>query len=224
MRSLRRQIVVAATAAFPAATVDESKATCICLNGGSLSRSIDVVPASWHNTTDFARSQDSTYRGVRVFNNQSGVFISNTPRLHKRRIEERDQMTRGGLRKAARLMKTLMYDSEGRVGMSSYNIVGIAYNIPERALVTDAPRDLAILEACFEFCTRLESDTSLRVSIRVPDGHRAVFSDGPGATASQLTALTKEIADLRRDILTENLRSFTKLVDASVPYSVPGRI
>lgn len=224
MRSLRRQIVVAATAAFPAVTVDESKATCICLNGGSLTRDMDVVPASWYDTNDFARTQDSVHRGVKVFNTESGVFVANTPRLHKRRIEERDQLTRGGLRKAARLMKTLMYDSDGRVGMSSYNIVGIAYNIPERSLVTDAPRDLAVLEACFEFCSRLENDPALRTAIRVPDGHRGVFGDGPGAILPQLTALTKEIADLRRDILNENLRSFTRLVEANVPYSVPARM
>lgn len=223
MRSLRRQIGAAAAAAFPAVEVDESKATCIRLCGGSLTREVDVVPASWFDTNDFARTKDSVHRGVKVFNKDSDAFVANTPRLHKHRIEERDRLTRGGLRKAARLLKTLMYDSDGRVDMSSYNIVGIAYNIPERSLVTDAPRDLAVLEACFEYCSRLEHDPTLRAAIQVPDGHRAVFGDAPGATKPQLMALTKEIADLRRDILNENVRSFTKLVEANVPYSVPVR-
>jgi hypothetical protein len=156
-----------------------------------------------------------------VFNKDSGQFTVNTPFLHKWRIEEGDQLTRSGRRKASRLMKSLMYGSEGRVGISSYNIVGVAYKIPDQDLLTPRPRELMVLEACYEFCERLRGDALLRTSIKVPDGHRGVFGEQPGATLEKLDALAGELGTLRRDIVTVNVRSFTKLAEARVDYAVP---
>lgn len=218
MRRLRREATVAMTAAFPQAQLDDTGSTSFKLSGASLSRVVDVVPASWYNTSDYTRTSDKTHRGVKVFNKNTGEFIPNTPFLHKRRIEERDQRTRGGLRRAVRLMKSLRYDSDGRADMSSYNIAGIAYNIPELGLLHEPARELAILEACWEYCQRLSFDLALRDSIRVPDGSRTVFGGGQGATGIQLAALTKELSDLRRDVLTENARSFTKLLEARIAH------
>jgi hypothetical protein len=218
MRALRRQASTALSNAFPAADVDEAGSTAINVTGGSLSREVDVVPASWYDTSDYQRTGEKVYRGVKVFNKETGGFVANTPFLHKRRIELRDQSTYGGLRKACRLMKSLMYDSEGRVEMSSYNIVGIAYNIPEQDLIAPAPRELVILESCFELCQRLAADEGVRSRLLVPDGHRCVFGDGPGASLSQVHALTKELDGLRRDVVSDNVRSFRRLIEARVEY------
>lgn len=220
LRALRRNAVNALHKAFPEAVLNNSRPTAIKITGGSLSREIDIVPASWYHTNEFARSRDETYKGVEVFNQESGARIPNTPRLNKRRIEDRDQQVRGGLRKAARLMKSLMYDSEGRVNMSGYDIVGIAFNIPVQDLLYSTPRELVILEACCAFCDRLIKDTSLRLGIRVPDDHRPVFDVTRGATLADLRALTKELMDLRRDVLAENARSFVKLAEARVELPV----
>jgi len=223
MRSLRRRAAEALRDAFPAASLNNSKPTAIKLSGGSLTRDIDIVPASWYHTNAFVRTGDQSYKGVEVFNQDTGAFIPNTPRLHKRMIEERDQQVRGGLRRAARLMKSLMYDSDGRVTMSSYNILGIAFNIPEQELLIGNPRALVILEACYNYCTALEFNPGLRDSIRVPDGHRTVFGSGPGATVSELRALTQELSNLRGDVLQENFRSFARLEEARVeiPLATP---
>jgi len=218
MRSFRGGAAVALREAFPAATLDDSGSTALRLNGGSLTRAVDIVPASWYDTNDYARTRDKVYRGVKVFNKETGDFVANTPFLHARRIEEKDQRTRGGLRKATRLMKSLMYDSDGRLDMSSYNITAIAFNIRDAGLLHELPRELAILEACYEFCRLLADDPASRGSIRVPDNSRLVFGDGPGATLVQLNALTKELADLRRDVLEENVRSFKLLAEARVEH------
>lgn len=218
MRGLRTRAVTALHAAFPQVTVNNTNSTAIKLTGGSLTRDIDVVPASWYHTNEFARCGDSDHKGVEVFNQETGQFIPNTPRLHKREIEARDQATRGGLRKAARLMKSLMYDSDGAIKMSSYNIVGIAFNIPKEDLTHEAPRELVILEACHQFCKDLEWNTANRGLIRVPDGHRCVFGEKPGASIEELSALSAALTELRNDVLRENNRSFARLAEARVDH------
>lgn len=220
LRALRRNAVTALQQGFPQASINNSRPTAIKITGGSLTREIDIVPASWYHTNEFTRSRDQAHKGVEVFNQETGARIPNTPRLNKRRIEERDQQACGGLRKAARLMKSLMYDSQGRVTMSGYDIVGIAFNIPVQDLLYSTARELVILEACCAFCDRLTWDTSLRLSIRVPDDHRAVFDMSRGASLSELRALTKELSDLRRDVLAENVRSFVKLAEARIELPI----
>jgi len=69
-----------------------------------------------------------------------------------------------------------------------------------------------------EFCSLLSINAPLRDSVSVPDGSRVVFGNGPGATVAQLNALSKELADLCRDVLNENVRSFKKLAEARVEY------
>ncbi len=219
MRQLRRDAAGALISAFHAATLDQSRPRALKLSGGSLTREVDVVPASWFDTNDYARTGEKVYRGIKVFDNDTGAFIPNTPFLHKRQIELRDQESRSGLRKAIRLMKTLRYDSEGRVRMSSYDICGIAYNIPADKLTVQRPRELAILEACFEYCQHLQWNTMARESIRVANGSRTVFGGSDGTTLSELTALTKELSDLRSEILRENVHSLRSLIEASVPYT-----
>lgn len=220
MIALRGDMGGALRAAFPQADLDESRSRAIKLSGASLTREVDVVPASWYDTDAYVRTGDKILRAVKVFDRGTQKFIANTPFLHGRRIEERDQETHSGMRKATRLMKSLMYDSDGRVTMSSYNISGIAYNIPAQDLVAARPRELVILEACYAYCDRLVGDAGLRDSIRVPDGHRGVFGGADGATVEQLVALTKELNDLRVDILDDNARSFKRLVEARVDYGV----
>lgn len=219
---LRKDSVSVITSAFPEATCNNGGSRAVKLSGASLSRDVDIVPASWYNTNDYARTREEVYRGVKVFDAKSGEFTANTPFLHKRRIQERDELTRGGLRRAIRLMKSLMYDSDGRVSMSSYNICGIAYNIAPDHLSVQRPRELAILEACHEYCQRLLNDTYARDRILVPDGHRTVFGGTDGASQAQLQALAKEIADLRSDIVRSGARAFQDvgLIEVKYPTGV----
>lgn len=220
MRALRNSVESALRAAFPVAVVDTTGSTALSISGGSLTRDVDVVPASWFNTNAYAESRAKSDRGVEVFDKDRSNFIQNRPFLIARLIEERDQLTRGGLRRAIRLMKSLKYDSDGRATISSFNIVGIAYNIPPTTLVSPAPRELMILEACCAYCERLTSDPLLRAAIRVPDDQRGVFGDGQGASAADLAALTKELVDLRNDVIRSNRRAFRRLDEARIDYGM----
>src|SRR5699024_9583761 len=128
---------------------------------------------------DYANSKDKIYRGVQVLDFETKERIKNTPFLHNARIDEKDQGTGGGLRKAARLMKSLKYDSEA-VDLSSYDIVSIAFNMPNRLLAVPRGAEMLLLKNCIEWCQALLQDAAFRADIRVPDGHRQVFCDGHG--------------------------------------------
>lgn len=213
---LRKEEISILDNAFPEVTVDSTGGKSICLEGGSLRRKIDVVPSNWYNTNLYAQHREEVYRGVKILDAKNNTRIGNTPFLHNAYIDLKDDRVRGGLRKAARLMKSLKYDTEN-IDLSSYDIVAIAYNIDQDLLNFTDEMELAILESCSQYCERLLLDDALRASITVPDGHRAVFANGH-ATKAGLTSLLREINILRNDVMTENARSFQKLSEARIYY------
>lgn len=216
LKELRKEEIDILQNAFPEATIDSSKSKCIAVTGGSLRRDIDVVPSNWFNTNDYARTKDKILRGVQILDIDANQRIKNTPFLHNARIDNKDILVSGGLRKAARLMKSLKYDTEA-IDLSSYDIVSIAYNIEQEYLQTPQGGDLILLQSCCDYCSRLLEYDTLRLSINVPDGHRKVFVD-EHATKQGLIQLTSELVALRNDLMSENARSFQKLAEARVTY------
>ena len=213
---LREDAIACLESAFPEAKVDSSGSKSITVEGGSLRRRIDVVPSNWYNTNDYAATGNKMLRGVQVLDAKARQRLKNTPFLHNERIDEMDGRTAGCLRKAARLMKSLKYDTE-KIDLSSYDIVSIAYNMPEWELTVPRSEELRILDACFEYCVRLVNDVGERMAIDVPDGHRKVFAAGH-ATVDGLRQLALELGKLKQDVLNENRRSFAKLREARVEY------
>lgn len=213
---LRNDAIACLRAAFPEAYIDSSGSKSITIEGGSLRRKIDVVPSNWFDTNDYASFQNKVYRGVQILDSKASKRLKNTPFLHNAYIEKKDSKTSGGLRKAARLMKSLKYDSE-QVELSSYDIVSIAYNISEERLAVPYGQDLLILDACLDYCNQLMGSDVLRKAVTVPDGHRKIFAEGH-ATLNGLSQLTLQLQGLVNDLLMENKRSFQKLAEARVEY------
>src|SRR5690606_9981339 len=127
---LRSDAIASLNAAFPEATVDSSGAKSISLEGGSLRRKIDVVPSNWFNTNRYNETGQKMYRGVQILDAKKMERLNNTPFLHNAWIAHKDNQTNGGLRKAARLMKSLKYDTEA-IDLSSYDLVSIAFRMPD---------------------------------------------------------------------------------------------
>jgi hypothetical protein len=213
---LRAESISSLESAFPEATVDSSGAKSVAIEGGSLRRKIDVVPSNWFNTNKYAEKKQQMYRGVQILDAKNKTRLKNTPFLHNAWIAHKDGNTNGGLRKAARLMKSLKYDTES-IDLSSYDIVSIAFNIPEADLNLPKNMELAILDSCHNFCMELQNNSYKRGALDVPDGHRKIFTDGH-ATLNGLNQLTSALGDLVNDVLRENARSFRKLAEARVDY------
>lgn len=213
---LRKESESSLIQAFPEANVDTSGSKSIAIEGGSLTRKIDVVPSNWYNTNKYAETGNEIYRGVQILDTSGPRRLANTPFLHNAWIDHKDNETNEGLRKACRLMKSLKYDTEN-IGLSSYDIVSIAFNMPNSYLNMPRGSELGLLSSCLDYCRILQSDSVLRESIDVPDGHRKIFAPGHATTAG-LDQLTKELDALANDVLRENQRSFRKLAEARVEY------
>jgi hypothetical protein len=216
LTDLRADIINSLDSAFPEVTVDSSGAKSISLEGGSLLRKVDVVPSNWFNTNKYSETGKKIYRGVQILDSKKKVRLKNTPFLHNAWIAYKDKETNGGLRKAARLMKSLKYDTDA-IDLSSYDLVSIAFRMPDSDLNLPRGQELLLLNACHSFCVSLQANANLRNSIMVPDGHRNIFSPGH-ATAAGLDQLTAHLGKLINDVLQENTRSFTKLAEARVEY------
>ncbi|MEW8274763.1 MAG: hypothetical protein AB2733_11865 [Candidatus Thiodiazotropha taylori] len=213
---LRKESEGSLELAFPQATVNKRGSKSISIEGGSLTRKVDVVPSNWYHTNKYTETGDKIYKGVQILDKSVPCRLANTPFLHNAWIDHKDNSTTGGLRKACRLMKSLKYDSEN-IDLSSYDIVSIAFNMEDFMLTLPRGSELGLLASCLDYCHELQSNSILRNSIDVPDGHRKIFSDGH-ATLSGLNQLTTELESLSNDVLRENYRSFRKLAEARVEY------
>ena len=213
---LRSDAIRVLASAFPQATVDSSGAKSVTIEGGSLRRKVDVVPANWLDTNAYANTGNKVFRGVQILDAKKKERLKNTPFLHNARIAEKDRRTGGGLRKAIRLLKSLKYDSES-ISFSSYDLAALAYNMDDMHLPGTKGMELLVVAKCREFCRAVANDPTVRASLAVPDEHRRVFDPGH-ATTEGLQALVNELDRLSADILLENARSFRRLEEARLDY------
>jgi len=148
--NLRKEAEDALESAFPQADVDKTGSKSISIEGGSLTRKVDVVPSNWYNTNKYAETGNDIYRGVKILDTSVPTRLANTPFLHNAWIDHKDANTDGGMRKACRLMKSLKYDSE-KIELSSYDIVSIAFNISDANLLIPKGGELQILAVCLDY-------------------------------------------------------------------------
>jgi len=195
IRVLRNDSADHLEVAYPEAKVDSSGSRSISLEGGSLRRKVDVVPATWLHTVEYEESGNEVFRGVKVLNVSSALFSENFPFLNVAQIDLKDRRVGGGMRKAARLMKTIKADADD-VDLSSYDITAIAWNIPDQDLAAGPPWEMKIFAACLGYLRTIVRSQTIRESLWVPDGSRRVFESGHATVeaASALLAHLESIA------------------------------
>lgn len=202
--------------AFPKADVDSGGSKSITVSGGSLRRKIDIVPANWYHTNRYAQMQAKRFRAIQVLDVKSGERVKNMPFLHNYLIMTRDERTIGGLRKVIRLMKSLKYDSES-IGLSSYDLASIGYNMPESQSMTFPGDEVALLVRLKTYLDSLVVNPARRTEMLVPDESRKVFTPGH-ATLQGLDELRDEVDDLVEAVRQNLQKSFAKLAEARLAY------
>jgi hypothetical protein len=217
LRNLRASSTQVLKAAYPTVTVNDAPGKAITLEGGSLRRRIDVVISNWWNTVEYQTSGLAIHRGVQVFDSKADTRIENRPFLHNAKIDERDRLVGGNVRKAARLLKSLKYDADTKVNISSYDITSIAYRIPNELMSPVHGAELLLVENIRVFLSLLLEDGALRASLKVPNEMRHIFTS-EGASVEGLNQLYKETQELVNDINRGLGRSFKKLEEARVSY------
>ena len=175
LQQVRKSAEDTLTEKFPAARVDKSGAKAVNVSGGSLMRPVDVVPSSWYNTVDYQRSGLKRDRGVQVLDKFAGVRIKNYPFKHLHEIDLRDQLSRGGLKKAIRLCKNVKSDSDEEIPLSSYDICAAMWHAEPNSLVAGLSAELRILAETQRHLDHLAMNQAYAMTLVVPDGSRKIF-------------------------------------------------
>jgi hypothetical protein len=217
LRQIRRSAVSILKAAYPTAKVDESGSKAINISGGSLRRKIDVISSNWWRTVEYVKEGHKYWLGVEVLDNDKGVRVSNKPFLHNKRIDDKDKVANGGLRKLIRLLKSLKYDSNEVIELTSYDITGIVYSMPQSQLYSHPGQDLILAHNCHSFLLYLEMDSATRERILVPNDTRKVFCP-EGASERGLRQMRMALGVLLSEVDQGLNRSFRKLAQARITY------
>jgi hypothetical protein len=215
---LRRASIQVLREKFPEATIDTAGSKSICIDGGSLRRKVDVVASNWCDTNEYALSRMKRDRGIHILDSHKRERLRNLPFLHNDRLHNKDQKTFGGMRKAIRLLKSLKYDSNAGVSLSSYDIAAIVYAMDDYRLAVSKGMELTLLVRCKEHLDNLAGKTWYRESLEVPNGTRKIFCL-EGAKLEGLNELRREVDQLCHDIEHDLSRSFEKLASARVEYA-----
>jgi hypothetical protein len=208
LKSMRSDAARILKSNFPAVTVDDSPGKSISLEGGSLKLKIDVVIGNWWDTELWKKHRVKTFRGVSILDSKGPALIQNKPFWHNCEIDTKDKKT-GGLRKVIRLLKTLKYDADPELKISSYDIAAIAWNMSESALTVQSGAYLPLATNARNELKRFIDNDTLRNGLNVPNWTRTVFGAG-GATLESLRLLHAELADLIKRIEIARMRSFSK--------------
>tara|TARA_R110002096_G_scaffold233047_2_gene423009 strand:+ start:8441 stop:9478 length:1038 start_codon:yes stop_codon:yes gene_type:complete len=205
--------------AFPQATVDSSGAKCINISGGSLCRSVDVVPSNWYDTNQYVKSGNEVYRGVHILDFHQRVREKDAPFIHTALFVQRDENSDGNLRRLVRLCKSLKYDS-GRDDMpSSYDIEAIMYAMGDHLLGWGLGEEIQLARSCCIWLRRVAENAVMRNSLCVPDGKRKIFEPGK-TTLNDLNGLRQELDGLLAAILNGLQSQSRSLTEARINHMV----
>lgn len=219
LKSMRLDAARLLKSNFPAVTVDDSPGKSISLEGGSLTRKIDVVIGNWWDTELWKEHRVKMARGVRIIDTKVPELIRNKPFWHNYEIDTKDKKT-GGLRKVIRLLKTLKYDAEPGLKISSYDIAALAWNMSESALTVQRDAYLPLATNARDELKRFIDNEALRNGLKVPNGTRTIFGAG-GATIESLRMLHIELADLIQRVEIARFVSLSKSATASTRKPLP---
>jgi hypothetical protein len=190
---------------FPAAKVDSTGNKSIALEGGSLKRKIDIVPAIWFDSTSYQRTGQEFDRGIKIYHKEDHELLLNYPFTHIKKIDDRDIRFSGNLKCVIRLMKNMIADMPDykkitAKKLSSYDLAAIAFHMNENLNASQYMR-LSLVEKTRAHLSLLNSVKAYRDTLIVPDGSRKIFDTDEKHEA--LGILTSEITDLATAIYKE---------------------
>lgn len=216
LKELRQGVEYDLTNAFPEAAVDTKGGKAVKISGGSLARSVDVVPSHWHDNMSYQLSGRETERGVTIFDKNADDTVQNLPFLHIERVANRCDRIGGGLRKAIRLCKSVKSDSGRDIRLSSYDIAAIMYYANMDVLRAGQFSDLVVLTETQRHLDYLYNNREEAEKLMVPDESRLIF-DSPDKRL-WLGSLSLEMDELLAKVFEEN---FPSLITAG--YGAPFR-
>jgi hypothetical protein len=201
---LRSNVEQVLPMSFPAAKIDKTGGRAVSISGGSLARTVDVVPSHWYDSSNYQLYGQAHDRGVCILNRKVPETIKNWPFLPIKLIGDRCDSALGGLRKAIRLCKNVKADTvaEGTdIAFPSFDIAATMYHSDMEALQMGAFYELRILAETQRFLDVLYQNESYAKTLQVPDGSRIIFDTQ--AKYDAMKKLSVEMDDLVKEVAKE---------------------
>jgi hypothetical protein len=180
-------------------------------------RDVDVVIANWYKNANFYINDDKKYLGIKVFvkgdeHYQDTELKPDFPFLSISRINEKDLMVNGRLKKMIRFLKTVKADSDNAEDfkLSSFDFNAICYDINPISY-----REKNYLDLVFVVYRQLEylvNSNNLRNNLKSVDGNEFIFRNEDGTENAEkvesLRWMINEISVIIKDLYMEspNLR------------------
>ena len=207
MRKLRSHSEVVLRDSYPAADIDKTGNKAIKISGGSLRRSIDVVPSHWHDTADYQQSSAEHDRGVNIYDKSAHDTLMNYPFKHIKLVDEMDVKTNSGTKKTIRLCKNVKSDAIGdgkSIALSSFDITGLMWHAEWWKMYIASFNDLALLGETQAHLDALCRDMQRARSLKVPDGSRFILDSAE--KAQSLVTLSLEVDELTKQVAREQTK------------------
>jgi hypothetical protein len=116
-----------------------------------------------------------------------------------------------------RFLKSVKYDSDDQIEITSYDIAGIAYNMFDDWLTLRSGQELRLVKNCQTYLWYILYDKTYRESLDVPNKMRKVFCS-EGASETGLRQLSTAVDSLVQEIERGLTNSFRKLDEAKILY------
>lgn len=162
---------------------------------------INILPASWIDNPQYLEKKNEIYRGVATYDFKAKTKKKNLPFLNMGRITMKDQDTKGGFKKAIRLLKVLSsYES---VNLSTYELSSLLYKIDDEVFDTKEGLELTMLPHINSYIKDLVGDKEGFEVLLSPSEKELVFGtreDRKEAVAKLQSGLDKLVSDLKESL------------------------
>lgn len=217
LKDMRRKINRILDSVYTAVKIDDTGSKALTISGGSLNRTIDIVPSNWYDSLKYSETKDEDYRGVNILDRDNNRRITNYPFMHIYWINWKDGLVNGNEKRLIRLLKTLKNDADEKITISSYDIASLVFRMDNSALMASKVKRLDLLDNCNSFLKKVISDRGFRESLDVANSTRKIFCD-VGANLSEVMKLQKELNELIEDINSSVKPLYEALSKAEVIY------
>lgn len=197
--------------------VDNSKGKSLQVFPTNPKRKVDVVSSNWYNTNEYLQSGNSlTYRGIHIYDNNNKTRFEGHPFLQIERINNKDEISGGGLKKIIRLLKTLKVDADYEIKLTSFELTSIAYGIESHKMNKLPDQQLLLIFEARQKIDELVTNDISRNNLISPNGKEYVFR-GKEDKVIELKKLRQELDDLMIEINAE-LGNLQKNINSKILY------
>lgn len=191
--------------------VDDSKPKAIQVFPTDPKRKVDVVVANWYDSVDYSNAlRNEKLRGIHIYDKKQHTRQIDFPFLHISKVNEKDALVGGGLKKLIRLLKTLKVDADYEINLTSFEITSMMYDMSLTSLTKSNSQSLLLLPEASKQLDKIITDKLYRENLLSPNGKELVF----GINTEKIVEIKKlklELDELIQDITEELGKSFKKM-------------